>query len=408
MGQGKALSPLNWAEKLIIATSAMTVTVVFTALAPMLPQIEKVFAHYAHASLLVKMLNGAIGASMVVGGPLGGWLARRFDYHRLLGVGYLIYAVAGAYGLFVSDLYMLLASRCIVGFMASATSTIVLIMLSDRANIDTRNFWLGIIVAVAMATGILSYPIAGYLGEMNWRFPCVMYLFAVPLAAMSLFLIRAGGGETSPASDGDSIGAPVSMGARLAALPHRLVTLAFLNGMIGFMPMTYVPYHLDRVGIADPRLISLSLMMAVLAGALSSGLYGRSRRILDIYQSLTVGYVLTAVGMVIVTSSSDVYVAMGGMFVFGCGLGWLEPNLGALVSRLSDQERASGFGLTKAAGYGASLVGILVLETGHITVGAHDVLLAVAGLGFLMMVWVLIDRGRFSEISPSPLASASG
>src|SRR4051812_12961977 len=86
---GDGVAPAGWAEKGALVFSSVPVGLAFSALSPVLPKMVTAFAAYPNAPVLVKQLVGIIGLSMVIGCPLGGWLARRVNHRLLIGLGYL-------------------------------------------------------------------------------------------------------------------------------------------------------------------------------------------------------------------------------------------------------------------------------------------------------------------------------
>ena len=267
---GEKTSGLNWAEKIIIGTSSLTVTLDFTALGPILPKMRDVFAHYPDADFLVKMLVGVIGASMVIGCPIGGWLAKRFNHRLLMAWPLALYAVSGGFGLVVSDLYVLLATRFVIGFSAAVASTVALVMLSALAQGHTRNVWMGVIISVGMIIGVISYPLAGFLGDISWRLPYALYLITLPLAAICFFFVR--DAYKTEAEAPVVVQAPAHQ-----SIPYRIMFLALINGHVSFIPPVYVPFHLHEIGIKEPSLISAVLTTPTVIGAVFSSLYGRMR-----------------------------------------------------------------------------------------------------------------------------------
>jgi len=151
----------------------------------------------------------------------------------------------------------------------------------------------------------------------------------------------------------------------------------------------------------------LGLATSTLVGAFSSSLYGRSRRKLDIYQSLAISYAATALGMSIVAFSRTMSGTFAGMCVFGAGLAWLSPNLFALLSRLPERDRAATFGIAKGTLYVSTVVGVLMFEPISRAFGADGVLAAIAVSGVAMMAYILYDRVPFSDRLNEPNTDVS-
>jgi hypothetical protein len=253
---------------------------------------------------------------------------------------------------------------------------------------DARNVWLGILVSTAMVVSVVIAPVAGFLGEINWRLPFAIYLLTIPLGIICLFVRDARNAEAQ---------AEEQAGVRV--IHFRFLVLAFIVGLIGFAPTMYVPFHFIEIGIKDPRLVSTGLMTSTLVGAFSSSQYGRMRRHLDIYQSISIGFTGAALGMGIAALSSTLFGALAGMFVFGAGLAWLSPNLFALVGMLPDRERSATFGMVKGTMYVSTIVGVVVLEPVNRAFGANGVLIAIGASSLAMMSYILINRAQYSERS---------
>ena len=398
-------SGLNWAEKLLIATSSVMVSLDFSAVAPVLPKMREVFAHYPNVDFLVKMLIGIIGASMVVGCPVGGWLAKRFNHRILMVVSLVVYAISGGLGLVISDLYTLLGTRCVVGFAAAVGSTVALVMLSERAAGHTRNFWMGMLISVSMLSTVISYPLAGFLGEMNWHFPYGMYFYTLPLAVICLLYVRdvdnVEHGADSTISDQTL---RIKFNRLVLLLP--LLFLAVTKGLVTYIPTIYVPFHMDAIGIKDPRLIGIGLTTSTIVGAIGSSMYGLIRRKLDIYQSLCLALFAAAIGIAIVATSTTMTGVVGGLFIYGIGLSWQAANVFAIAALLPASERSVGLGLTKACGYSAAFIGVILFEPFYEFLGADGVLVADSCLALALIVYVLIYRESFSDRSQKQTATA--
>jgi MFS family permease len=377
---------LNAAEKIVILMSAISVTMLFSALSPALPQIQDIYAQTPNGPMLVKMLIGIIGGSMVVGCPAGGWLAKRFSHRKILTVSLAAYGVAGAAGLVLTDIHVLLGSRLVVGFAGAVSTTVALLSITELLEGDRRNAWIGLYVAAAMVANVLLLPIAGYLARTSWHLPFAMYLIYVPVALLCFFVRDV---RTKAVASTESQNTSVS----LTHLP--LLVMAFVTGLLQFIPAIYIPFELREVGLHDPVQMSMGLTGATIISSTLCSLYGRTRRILDIRQSMTIALLIFAAGNFALAYATTVTGAFTGLFIFGVGMSWILPNLYALLGQLPELERPAVLGFAKGIMYVSTMVGVMMFEPVYRGYGTSGVFVGLAVCALAMLAYVFYDRARF-------------
>src|SRR5579862_4927642 len=114
-GAGISDIPFDWRTKVIMVSGGVLVALCMVGITAVLPQIEAALAHDAQDRLLVKLLGTIVGATMVVGAPLVGFLVDRVGLKRVLLTSCIVYALAGTAGLYLGTLTALLVSRLILG-----------------------------------------------------------------------------------------------------------------------------------------------------------------------------------------------------------------------------------------------------------------------------------------------------
>jgi len=380
---------LGWITASVILFSAFPVSLTSSAVSPVLPKMMAFFADYPNASILVKQIIGIASLSMGIGCVVAGWLADRFDHRKLLISSYCVYIAAGTSGLLLTDLYALLASRVVVGVSAAILSTVAIVVLSNRADGDRRNALLGLIVSLSMAGSVISYPAAGMLGYLSWRLVFLLYLIPLPIAIACFFLPRM---EARKKAADENLKGPF-------VFPIRILFIAFMSSCISFTTSMYAPFRFQQIGIDDTRLIGFSLMAMTISGAVTASLYGATRRKLDIYQSLAVGYAITACGMATLALAPNFTMMAVGAALMGIGVGTLSPNSFALAAQSPDHTRARVIGLVKGVKYVAPASSVFILQPLDNALGTHAALTAVGLFSLGMMLYVLINRGPLRELA---------
>jgi MFS family permease len=158
-----------------------------------LPSIEAALAHTPSDRFLTKMLVGVVGAAMVVGAPLTGFLANRFGMRRILFLNYLLFTLAGFAGLYLSDLRALVVMRFLMGVGAAGAATGSIVMINRLLPVTQRAQWLGLYIAVSFIASIGMHPLVGMLAQMNWHYMFALCLAGAPIAVTALISLPAQG-----------------------------------------------------------------------------------------------------------------------------------------------------------------------------------------------------------------------
>ena len=243
-------------------------------------------------------------------------MATRYSHRNILVASLVLYAISGGSGLFVSNLYGLLAGRLLAGFAAAIISTVAILMITELLEGNRRNAWVGIFVATSIVSNIVFLPAAGYLARLGWRFPFVLYLAYLLVALLALFIRDVRTRKTVQA---------IVQKARLSFAHAPYLLLAFNSGLLSFVPAIFIPFLMHNVGLLDPVKMSIGLAAQTLVSGSLSAIYGRVRRRLDIFRAMTFAFLVVALGLVLLGCSTSIVGAYSSLVVFGLGLAWHMP-----------------------------------------------------------------------------------
>jgi len=368
--------------------SGMAVSLGYSVVGPVLPQISAELAHGPRDAYLVKLVLGIIGAATIIGAPAAGYLSDWLGRRWILTFAALFYAVAGCAPIFLTDLAAILVSRACLGLAASAIATLGIAMVGDHFEDQRRSQWIGVVVAVAMLGNIAFTPIAGFLGELGWRTPFYIYLIGIPLGVFACF----GSGRDPAVPQHRSKNGHV-VPQRRRHIPVKLMVEAAMTGGIIYVPAIYLPFRLREVGFSGPSQIGLLLTLEALFGAMVALSYGRARKFLSHGAAFLVSFGCVAVGMSLIALNTSNVGIFTGLVVWGLGLGWLSPNILAYASSYGDGlDRGRVLGLAKASLSIAPIIGISLLEPVSIRHGAGGVLLVATALALIMFCWAVTQE----------------
>jgi MFS family permease len=379
--------------RVVILAGGPAVSLATSLIQPVLPAIQADLAHGADDAFLVKMLVGVMGAAMVIGASLTGFLADRFGLKAVMATNYALYAIAGTAGFYLNDLYLLIASRFLLGIAAAGAVTGSIVIINARMGDGKRAAWLGYYNAVAQFSSVALNPVSGLLGEANWHWSFAIYGLAAPFAFLAAAALP---GKALKPAETMVVSSPPPL---LRWFPFRFALLGLMLGTIIYIPAVYLPFLLSELGMKSPALISLVLTGDIVAGSIAALFYGRARRVLSERSAFVVSVALVSFGLLIAALAPNYIVVVVGSVFFGLGVAWFLPNLMIMVSsRVAPAQQGRAAGLVKGANYLGSPTAVFLAEPVARTHGAAGAILTAsllsAALFVLGMVQMLARRRR--------------
>jgi MFS family permease len=380
----------GWLIKSVVLLSSVPMALAFASVTPILPKMSAALAHNATDAYLVKMMLGVIGIAMVIGAPLGGLLADKFERRRLLVTVSLVFALAGTAPFMLDNLPLILGTRLVMGLAGIFAYIVGVALVADLFEETDRARWMGIFTAVSIAGAVMATLVAGLLGDLGWRWAFLTYLIGLPVAGLAWVGLR------NMPSERASRTMSVRGGAvRRTSFPFSLAGLALLVGIITYAPSIYLPFHLAALGAVHPSTIGLSMALTLVASTLASSLFGRARRTLSARAAFCCSFAAIAAGLAAVAIAPNYSVALLGLAVIGLGSGWLSPNLMASAADAVDESlRGRTLGVIRGAVSLAPALGVTALEPVASRVGAKGVLVLTATLAVVMLLGMAGSMAR--------------
>ena len=372
----------SWGVKTMIAAGGPAVGLALGGVNIVLPKIADELAHTPQDQYMVKMLGGIVGAAMLIGAPGTGYLADRIGLRKVLVLTYTLFTLAGAAGLFLTDLRVFLATRFLLGLAGSAAVTSSIIIVNKRLPPAERATWMGYYIAASYVATILLHPLAGILGNHNWHYAFSVYLAGAPLIFIALMAFK------------DSVQATAEVRRAEAAaelpftqwFPFGLAILALFMGLITYLGVTYVPFELAKMGV-QPAMMGFLLWPGSFTGIVTSWFFGRARRTMSDNAAFIFAFVTTAIGGFVAAFAPNYWWVVVGYAIYGLGTGWFMPNLMfALGKRVTAQYQGRTAGFVKACNYVGYPLSIILFESSAQAYGNWVPLLALGVLAAVMTV----------------------
>ncbi|MFT4161278.1 MFS transporter, partial [Shinella sp.] len=151
-----------------------------------LPGIAARFAEVENVALLSRLVLTLPAVFIALFSPAAGFLVDRFGRKPLLLASLALFAVAGASGLVLDTLPGLLAGRAVLGIAVGGIMTATTALVGDFFQGPARDRYMGLQQAFVGIGGTIFLTGGGFLAEIHWRGPFLIYTAAILLLPAAL------------------------------------------------------------------------------------------------------------------------------------------------------------------------------------------------------------------------------
>lgn len=315
-----------WLKLTVLFVSTMTV-MAGAIIAPSLPQIKKAFAHVPEAELLTKLVLTMPGIFIAIGAPIVGYIIDRIGRKKLLMISLVLYGITGTAGFFLDNLYLILLSRAGLGLAVAGIMTITNTLSADYFQGEERNRFVGIRGSFVAFGGVFFVTAAGFLADLSWREPFLVYLAAFLLLPPVYYVLYE--------PDIKRIDKSALKESELD-YPRNWVRTVYLIAFIGMTLFYLVPVNMpfylrDVIGVEN-YLVGISIAVAMTAGATASAFYARVKKRLYFNSIYGICFASMGIGFIIISQAHfapnnlEYFVVLFGLLFTGTGIGMMGPN----------------------------------------------------------------------------------
>ena len=245
-----------------------------------------------------------------------------------------------------------------------------------------RDRYMGLQQAFVGIGGTIFLTGGGFLAEVHWRGPFLIYTVAILLLPAAIaFLPEPRRAATRQPTQGEA-----GSSGRTVVLLVLLFVAAIINMIAFYMIPTQLPFYLEHLGFAAPSLAGTAIGAGQLVGVVSALAFAPFRRMLGIMGVFGLGFVSAGLSFLLLSNAESYVGVLLAMSVSGVCMGTIMPNFAAaamLLAPPASRGRISGLlvssiftgqflspvvsqPLISMAGYGGAyaIVGIVVLAIG--------------------------------------------
>ena len=325
----------------IIVGVTLTAIMGGLTIAPIQPTLAEVFnVSNRDVGLVMTVFMIPVGIAT----PILGILADRIGIKKVLVPSLILFAVAGGFASFAPNFSTLLWWRFLQGFGAAPLDSLALTMIG--------NVYAGRIIATVMAInasviGISSaiYPlIGGALGELNWRYPFLLAVFAFPLVMLVLMVLKL----PKPSLDIPKQNFRSYLKTTWTSIKNRsVVGLLFAIGstfMIQFGAIiTFIPIFAGTSFGSSEFANGIILCTSSFVLALTASQLGRLSQKVSEINLIKTSFLISAVALFITPLIPNLWLLLIPNALFGVSLAFALPSSLSLLTGLSRQDSRGGF-----------------------------------------------------------------
>jgi MFS family permease len=385
----------------LIFAAALVNALAFTALIPVLPAITAYFAATQGAAALTRGLVTVMSVALVFGAPVAGYTVERFGVRPVLLTAITIFTVAGVSGFVIDNLWLLLASRTLLGFADAFIGTLMVTLISARLTPLARDRWIGWFTAMGAIGALTFIPLSGAIAQLGWRYVFLLYGVGAVILMFAMLALRDEVSRPARAAR------PAASGPSLPrAIPFGLIALGIAAGAIENTTHLFLPFHLHALGESEPARIAQAVLPIALGGTLSAFLYGRLRTRFPIGSTFILAFLAGGAALIWIGFSQSYGMILMAAGCLGLGVGLLAPNVNAYAAVRGDPlHRARNIGFARGAFFAGAPIAQLLLEPVSAAAGAG---MAIATLGAVSIAlalagYMIFHRRPVAQVSaPSP------
>ena len=302
------------------------------AVTPILGKLSVIFPH--STELDVQMLSSLPSLLIIPFNILAGKLTEKVNFIRLLQVGLAIFALSGILYLFAGKMWQLIAISAMLGVGSGMIIPLSTGLISKYFVGPYRVKQFGFSSAITNITLVVATAVTGYLAEVNWHLPFVVYLFPLVSLVLSVYLRRSMISEEGSASiandEKEETGVPpidpeVGKSKYGVNIKHLLQVMMFygLSTYLALIVTFNLPFLMEEYHFSSGDsgvMISLFFLAIMAPGLFLNRIVGLFREKTKFYSLLCI-----AVGLALIWISPKEWVIAPGCILVGLGYGVIQP-----------------------------------------------------------------------------------
>jgi MFS family permease len=312
-------------------------------ISPGLKTIAEEFSSIPNADFLSKMTLTFPAFAFAISALLIGFLIDKVGRKPILNISLILYIAAGSIGFYVHNLYVILVGRIFIGIAAAGIMTTTITLISDYYHGEKRNRVLGFQVAFGALGAVVYTLIGGFLSDVGWNYPFLLFFFPVLLVPSTILLLPEPNRKEleendvlceTPELNNNNAGKEIISTKLIIAVCYFLIFVTMFIFYVGTAQISfYIKEDIDPF-ISNLK-IAIAIALVMFATAMMGALYKFFKKWLNFFTIFIIGFSLLGTGFIIIsyagayTSYNMILVAA---VIGGLGTGLILPNFNLYLS----------------------------------------------------------------------------
>lgn len=302
------------------------------AVSPILGKLSVIFPH--STELDIQMLSSLPSLLVIPFILLAGKLTEKMNVIHLLQAGLAIFALSGILYLLSNKMWQLIAVSAMLGVGSGMIVPLSTGLISKYFSGAYRVKQFGLSSAITNVTLVVATTVTGYLAEVNWHLPFVVYLLPIVSLVLSVYLKRSmdSEGDSSLAKKESSDGSEdeevdtVTLHSKYGINVKHLIQVMLFYGLSTFLVLVVtfnLPFLMEEYHFTSGNsgiMISLFFLAIMAPGFFLNQIVGRLKEKTKFYSLLSI-----AIGLALIWVSPKEWVIAPGCILVGLGYGVIQP-----------------------------------------------------------------------------------
>lgn len=300
------------------------------AVSPILGDLTKVFPKAT--DLDIQMLTSLPSLLIIPFILLGGKLTEKVSFVRILQIGLWLFAVSGLLYLVANKMWQLIVVSALLGIGSGLIIPLSTGLISRYFVGPYRVKQFGLSSAITNFTLVVATAVTGYLAEVSWHLPFIVYL--LPLISISLVgHLKTNRPESVSAASSQSSRAVELLdidtgGSRYGIHIKHLLQLMFFYGVITYIVLAVIfnlPFLMEKHHFSSGNsglMISLFFLAITVPGFFLDKIVSRFKERTKAY-----GLLSMALGLALIWIAPIEWLIIPGCILVGFGYGIIQPML---------------------------------------------------------------------------------
>ena len=316
----------------VIFASATLTVMAGSVISPVLGQMGEGLGVDPSAARLLITTHGIM---IAICSPLIGLLIDRVGVRKPLILGLVLYGLAGGSGLIITNYYLLIFSRVLLGVGVATIFTTITVTILNLYEGTQRNKVMGWRGSSNSVGGIIWPLVGGSLGIISWHLPFAAYLFGIPIAIVAYFVIpethRSVKQPTNGEADNQESTFKFFKRMPILLLPYSLI---FVGNILLYAIIVFMPGLVEQFGITSSFHVGTFISTVGLAGGTTSLFYGKIKAKLSFNSIVIIALLLWSAGFILISQAPFSWLISVSIILFGVGMGTVIPTISVWVGEL--------------------------------------------------------------------------